>query len=909
MTSTSQPPRLARRLLRWALPQDRRADIVGDLDEVFGRRSREQGLGRARRWYWREVVIFSGRFLAERLRERWSRRTSSEQRNRSGVPRVGRPSLGFSMLDLKLGVRMLLKYPGLTLVGTLAMSIAIATVAGFHAFTEHFVGPNLPVPEGDRVVGIWNVDGGGGGRGRQTVGDMLTWRRELESLEDLGTFTTGQRVIFSADGGARSVRAARISPSAFRMLRVAPFLGRPLVDDERPGGPAVALIAFDLWQAEFGADPAIVGKTIRMGGVPHAIVGVMPSGFAFPVNEQLWTPFRIPSSNLGPGTGPEIRFTIGRLAPGVTLGEAEAELQGVGSRLAAGYPETHQRLRPQIDAYARSFMAADDPTTVNMLRVLRILIVVVLIIAAVNVATLVYARTAARVGEISVRKALGASRRRIAVQLFAEALVLASLAGALGIGIAMWALKRVVTILNLSLEGIPYWWDAGMGSATLLLVVGLVLLSAVLTGVLPALAITGRRVGSSLQRTGAGDSGLSFGKAASAIVVIQVAISLGSLTLGGTLMGPFIEDYAMDDGIAREQYLSAEVRLDREPSSSDLGDARAAEFARNAEIWRELGRRVSREPGVLGVTFATSLPGVEHPVHFYQLEGAPLPSERGYSNRSRVAWVEPGYFGVFGVPMRVGRAFNAGDVTGSEARVAIVNEKFARGVLGFGEPIGQRIQLDPLDDGGSGQWAEIVGVVPDLTVDMGSNAGDWPAIYFPLVSTARAIHMAVHLGEDPSLFTGRLRAIGGGIDPSLVLHRPRTLDEIVGAPVKLMHLFGLGLGLLVLAALVLSTAGVYSLMSFTVSQRTREIGIRIALGAHPRRVVSDVFSRAILQLLLGTALGLTPLMGPGDLLFQYGPWAAIGIAGIMLIMGLAACGKPVSRALRIQPTEALREGR
>ncbi len=176
------------------------------------------------------------------------------------------------------------------------------------------------------------------------------------------------------------------------------------------------------------------------------------------------------------------------------------------------------------------------------------------------------------------------------------------------------------------------------------------------------------------------------------------------------------------------------------------------------------------------------------------------------------------------------------------------------------------------------------------------------------MSTAGAIHLAVHLSEDPSLFIGRLREIGGGLDPLLVLHRPRTLDDIVGTMVTVMHLFGLGIGLLVLAALVLSTAGVYSLMSFTVSQRTREIGIRSALGAHPRRVVSEVFSRAILQLLLGTSLGLVPLMGPGDRLFEHGPWPAIGIAGIMLIMGLTACGNPVIRALRIQPTEALREG-
>ena len=308
------------------------------------------------------------------------------------------------------------------------------------------------------------------------------------------------------------------------------------------------------------------------------------------------------------------------------------------------------------------------------------------------------------------------------------------------------------------------------------------------------------------------------------------------------------------------------------------------------------------------MTFGTSLPGMEHPVRSFQAEGIPRPYGGGYGERSRVAWVEPGYFDVFGVPVRVGRAFNAGDVAGSEARVAIVNEAFVRRVLGSGEPIGQRIRLNPSDDGASEGWAEIVGVVPDLTVDMGSAPGGWPAIYFPLVTTSGAIQLAVHLGEDPSLFLGRLRAIAGSLDPSLVLHRPGRLDDIVGTMVTVMYLLGLGVGLLVLAGLVLSAAGVYSLMSFTVSQRTREIGIRTALGAGPRRVVSDVFSRAILQLLVGTALGLTPLIGMGDLLFRYGPWAAIGIVGVMLIMGLTACGNPVRRALRIHPTEALRDG-
>ncbi|MEE8147773.1 MAG: permease prefix domain 2-containing transporter, partial [Longimicrobiales bacterium] len=256
MSGAGHYPRLARRLIRWALPEDRRDDITGDLDEVFRRRCHERGRVRALLWYWREALMFSTRFLAERLREGANERAGtggpagSDGRARPGITKLGRLSFGISWLDLKLGVRMLFKYPGLTLVGTLAMSVAIATVAGFHAFTQALVDPKLPVPDGDRVVALWNADLGTGGRGEQTLGDMLTWRESLGSIEDVGGFTTRQRVVVAGEGQARSVRAAQISPSAFRMLRVSPVLGRLLVaDDERPGGPAVALLGFDLWQS------------------------------------------------------------------------------------------------------------------------------------------------------------------------------------------------------------------------------------------------------------------------------------------------------------------------------------------------------------------------------------------------------------------------------------------------------------------------------------------------------------------------------------------------------------------------------------------------------------------------------------------------------------------------------------
>lgn len=909
MSSVASPPRLARRLLERALPADRRSDIIGDLGEVFRRRVRDHGLLRARWWYWREALMFSARFTRERAYDRRRAGTLSAVGSRTTGSTGRRRSLGFSLLDLKLGVRMLFKHPGLTLVGTLAISVAIGTVTAVHSFSEIFLGPHLPVPEGDRVVGIWNVDAVDGVMARQTLGDMLTWRDQLESVEDIGAFATYERVLSITDGETRSVRVAQLSPSAFRMLRVPPLMGRHLAPrEERPGGPAVAVIGFDLWRSAFSADPDIVGKTIRLGDVTHAVAGVMPDGFLFPINEQVWTPAHIPTSTLDPGEGPPVAFTIGRLASGVTLDEAEAELRGIGARLASDHPDTHGQLRPRIEAYARSFADADDPGLASAMRLLRVLILVVLIVAAVNVGALVYARTAARIGEISVRSALGASRRRIAVQLFAEALVLASLGGALGFGAAMWILRRVIAIVASVEEGLPYWWDGRTSASTVLLVAGLVLVCAVMTGILPALGVTGRGPRSALQRIGAGDSGLSFGKAASTIVVGQVAISVAALTLVGTYLRPFLEDYAMDDGIARDEYLTAEVRLDRGISWSDPDDDLAADFVRNAETWRELGRRVSREPGVMGVTFGTSFPGMEHPVHAFQAQGIPLPSSSDYGHRSRVAWVEPGFFEAFDVRVLTGRAFDPVDVTGPDARVAVVNEAFVRRVLDGADAIGQLIRLNPMDDNLAAEWAEIVGVVPDLTVDMGSAPGEWPAIYFPLVGTTRAIHLAVRIEDDPAQFAGRLRTIGQALDASMVLHRPRTLEEMAGTMVMVMYVFGVGIVLLVLAALVLSTAGVYSLMSFTVAQRTREIGIRTALGAHPKRVVRDVFSRAILQVGAGTGLGLTiGWFGTGSALWTQGAGPIIGIVGIMFVMGLIACGYPVRRALRVQPTQALQE--
>jgi predicted permease len=813
----------------------------------------------------------------------------------------GLPWLDSLSADVRLGVRLLVKYPGLTLVSTLGLSIAIAIVASFHAGTEFAVRPTLPVPDGDRIVAVVNHDVRTSARGDQTVGDMLAWRRELASLNDVGAFVLQQRVLAEATGAARVVRAAAISPSAFRMVRIPPLMGRPLVDsDEQPGSAPVVVMGYDIWQSAFGGDPGMVGKPIRVGGVAHTVVGIMPVEFRFPLSEQLWTPLRVASDGLAPGEGPAVEFAAGRLAPGVTVEEAQVELDVIGSRIAADRPSTHGQLRPRVVSYPRAFADANEPGLVMALSAARLLIGIVLLVVAVNVGALVYARNVARLGEVAVRTALGAARSRIVLQMFLEALVLAVLAAAVGLAIMAWPLHLLTEVSEIAVaqgESPPFWFEVRLGPRTLLVVAGLVLVSGVVAGILPALKLTGRGSWTALRYAHAGVAGLRFGRAATVVIVSQVAMSVTLLTVGATQLGTFVDDWAsLQQGLVdRGHYLEAQLRWD------------STAFAADA-----LGQQIAERPGVLGVTVET-FNGIRP---FASDSMAVAPSSG--SAWTRVAAIAPNYFDVHDTPLRAGRTFEMVDATEDARRVAIVNEAFVRALITTGSPIGRRIRsVDPRGGVPVGETMEIVGVVGDsLNLEMSERGPSWvasPTVYLPLRPTSSPIRMTVRVQSDPAPLAGRLPAIAAGIDPTLVVHQARAVEDVNRIDLLFVRLYGFGIGFVVISMLLLSTAGVYSMLSFTVSQRTREIGIRAALGASRRSVISEVFSRAFVQLgsgmLLGLALALTVSAGPFRLsngTVDQGPQVIIGVAAAILVTGLIACSRPLSRALRIQPIEALR---
>lgn len=830
----------------------------------------------------------------------------------------GLPWLDSLSVDVKLGVRLLVKYPGLTLVSTLGLSIAIAIVAAFHAGTEFVVRPVLPVPDGDRIVALWNHDVRTSTRGDQTVGDMLAWRRELASLSDVGAFVLQQRVVAESNGATRVVQAAAISPSAFQMVRIPPLMGRPLMeDDEKPGSAAVVVLGYDVWQSAFGGDPGMVGKPIRVGGVAHTVVGIMPAGFRFPRSEQLWTPLRIASDGLEPGEGPAVEFSAGRLAPGVTMEEAQVALDVIGSRIAADRPGTHSQLRPRMASYPRAFADVNEPGLVMLMSALRLLIGIVLLVVAVNVGTLVYARNVARLGEVAVRTALGAARSRILLQMFLEALVLASLAAAVGLAIMAWPLHVLTEISEIAVaqgEHPPFWFEVRLGPRTLLVVAGLVFVSAVVAGLLPALKLTGRGTWTVLQYAHAGVAGLRFGRAATVVIVSQVAMSVALLTVSATQLGTFVDDWAsLQRGlIDRGHYLEAQLRWDSTASAAGASDTLAEDALRRSTSRRVLGLQIAERPDVRGVTFETF-----NGVRPFASDSMAVAPPTG-STWTRVAAIAPNYFDVHDTPLRAGRTFEMVDATEDARRLAIVNEAFVRTLITTGSPIGRRIHpVDPRGGGPAGETMEIVGVVGDsLSLEISERGPSWvanPVVYVPLRPTSLPIRMTVRVQGDPTQVAGWLPTIAAGIDPTLVVHQARAVEDVNRIDMLLVRLYGFGVGFVVIALLLLSTAGVYAMLSFTVFQRTREIGIRSALGASRWCVISEIFSRAFVQLgsgtLLGLALGVAASVGPFVLsegLFDEGPQVIIGVAVTILLTGLIACGRPLSRALRVQPIDALR---
>jgi predicted permease len=882
-----KPPRFTERVARALIFDDRiEQAILGDLNEEWEARVARDGVRAANRWYRREVLRSVPHIIAG-----W--RSAS-------APATGHPVMPHRMssLDVKLGIRMLVKYPGLTLVGGLAIAIAVAIGGAWFEFSHDYFNSTLPFAEGDRIVGIRNWNVARNAAEYRALHDFVQWRAQMRTVRDIGGFRLLDRNLVSDDGRSEPVAGVEISASAFRIARVPALLGRPLVDaDERPDAAPVVVIGYPLWQTRFGGATDIIGRTVKVGVERRTIVGVMPEGFAFPMQQRLWVPLRVDDTEYPRGQGPLMRV-FGKLAPGASFSSAQAELTAIGRRAAADFPATNVKHEPRVEPYVQSIVNG-APWQIYLAQTFFLLI---LLVACANVATLVFARTATREREIAVRRALGASRARIVSQLFIEALVLASIAAAIGLAV-VWTGQGWGMDIFWGVQGgtaaRPFWWDSSLASSTIVYVGGLTVLGAAVVGVFPALRATRGDLQAALQQTSADGSGMRFGFVATGVIVVQVALSVLILPDSVSLLRESLASEAQDLTFAPDEFLA--VRLEQDQSTAVTDSIGTAVFlARFQHSYRLLEERARAEPGVIAVTAATILPATDQPARpSIEIEGM---TERVPVNAARV---EPGLFEVFGARVLAGRGFTTGDVD-ADRPVVVVNESFSQQVLGGRNAIGRRVRAATPRGREPGRWLEIVGVVPDIAINA-YEPGKTAGIYQPL-TRAYPVQLAIHVRGDAKEFALRLREIAAVIDPSLRIYNPKTLDESLRALALGNSFFSFAMAALAGVALMLSAVGIYSLMSFTVSQRTREIGIRSALGADQRHIIRAIVARALAQVGIGAAVGVVGAVIFADEAKRQNFLLLAGVAAMMLAVALLACVGPLRRALRIQPTDALRSG-
>ena len=835
--------------------------------------------------------------------------------------RDGRDLAGISgwALDFKLGLRMLVKYPGLTLVGVLGISVAVSVGALAFTAVNAVTRTSLPFDEGDRVVAIQNIDLRRGDRVTH-LHDLTVWRETLRAVDDISAFRSGERNLSSSEVAPVTIRVAEITASGFRLARVAPIRGRYLRDDdERQGSPAVAVIGYELWHRTFGGRDDVVGTGIQLGETRYTVVGVMPKGFAFPVNEQAWTPLRVNPSTFGVEDGASVTV-FGRLAPGASLADASTQLTAVAARLAAENPQRHKYLRSRVVPYTRSFT---EGLISSLLPLGEVVITLLLVVIATNVAILVYARTASRAGELAVRTALGAGRARLVMQLFAEALVLSGVASMLGLVVAHVVFARVEAMIRQTVgAGIPYWMRLEITPGVIVYVAGLAVLAAAIIGVVPGLKATHHRVSENLKDLSGGASS-RLGRSWTALLVTQVAVSVAALPVATAGARMWLNLTLVDHGtpLTRSFMIATPLVDDVQRRASILAGEEQAARARYSNRVADIVRTLAEEPGSVDAIRMAPGPGDEEWIHLdpVMTTGASDTATITQVYRSvAISRVDSQFFAAFNLRLLGGRRFTAADFA-SRAPAAIVNRAFVERILGGANALGWRVrqELSPAKDGANAGAAsrpswEIVGVVEDLPKPETQGAYT-PMVYLPLrPAGVYPITLAVRA---PSLTSAavseRIRMVSMSVDPTLRFTRIRTLDDVLNAGLEWQRWSVLALVLVLVSVVLLSAAGIYALMAFTVTRRQREIGIRMALGARGGRVLVEILSRALRQIGTGIAIGV--LIAP--VVFRFvgnsSTWSELGVqiarmAAMAVVVGLLATIGPARRALRVQPTEALR---
>jgi len=814
--------------------------------------------------------------------------------------------------DLRFAVRTLLRRPLFTAIAVLTLALGIgANTAIFSVVNSVLLAP-LPFRAPDRLVVVWSSNPvmakmlGLPDKLPVSPGPFFDWKAQSRTLRHLSMVAAGNQTL-TGRGEPELLNVVNVTGDLFEMLGARPLLGRPIQPADEATGTRVAVLSHRLWLRRFGGDRSIVGQTVTLNDKPVTVVGVMPPAFAFPRGSEmppgsgfaaepdLWFPMLF-SPQEHQARNDHQAVALARLQPGIGLAAANAEMVAIADRLARQYPNSDAGWSVRLEPLTEEMTGTLRPA----LLILSGAVALVLLIACVNVANLLLAQAAARQKEVAVRTALGASRGRMVRQLLTESLLLALAGGALGVLFAVWGLRGLAALLpaGVRVSGL------GLDGRVLAFTFVLTLIAGALAGLVPAFQMTRSDLAGTLRDGTRAGSVTSRGRRTlRALVVVETATAVLLAVGAGLLLRSFSHLTAVDPGFRPGGVLTAEVTL---APARYKGPQTAAFYAAVLE-------RLRAQPGVQAAGAVSNLPmsGSES-IGGFTVEGAPPPEKSQVPLADRRG-ATPGYFEAMGIPLRRGRLFRDGDVAGAP-RVAVIDETLASTCWPGADPLGKRIHQGVFSDKKEEErWITVVGVVGNVR-HSGLHVEARPQLYFPAAQyPTQLMSLAVRTQGDPLRLAGSLRATVHAVDPDQPLSDILPMDELVDHSLAGRRFNLILLSLFAALALVLSAVGIYGVMAYSVAQRTREIGLRMALGARRRAVLALVVREAGILTVTGLAAGLllsllaTRLMA--SLLFGVGandPVTLTAVSAVLALVSLGAAYLPGQRATRVDPMVALR---
>lgn len=802
--------------------------------------------------------------------------------------------------DLRYSVRMLMKKPGFTAMAVLTLALGVGATTAIFSVVYATLFESLPYPKPEQLVMVWSQVNQG--RNSVSAGDYLEWKRRSTSFQYLEAWSGATFNVATAER-PEQIQAALMTPGFFRMTGTPMWLGRDFLPEEgEVGKDHVVIMTHRMWSQYFGADQEIIGQQIRMNGEPYTVIGVAPPGMRDRQPSQLMLPLAIRPEQATHQA--HSLLVMGRLQEGVSLQQANAEMQAISRQLAEELPQTNANWAASVEPLQNNFI---PEKTIKNLWLLLGAVAFLLLIGCVNIANLLLARGTTRQREVAIRAALGATRARIFGQFLTESLVLAIIGGALGVYLGGLIIDGIVAIMPPQM--LPSEADVRISIPVLLFTLFASVLAGLLSGCAPAWQASRLDLNEVIKqggRTGAGVAGRGVRRI---LVVVEFALALTLLAGGGLALRSFWNLARLDLGVRTDHVLTFYLPVPQ-------GRFRQAE--RISPYYRQLLEKIEAVPGVETATVMTGAPlrgtGINR---VFRIAGAP-PIDPGARQSVGLQMVTSGYFETFGIGLVKGRHFTEEDTAASQ-RVAMVNETFAKRYLSDADPLTQRIVLSQTipgnpQGGSEGEW-QIVGVFHDTRGGEGLRGDDSPVIYVPFwQSPWLRASIAVRTAGDPERITGSLAAAIHSVDPDLPLAGVKTLDQLLSESLAFDRFAMVLYGSFAALALLLAAIGIYGVMAFAVAQRTHEFGIRMALGAGGRQILTLVLREGVTLALFGLGLGLggAYLVGRAMQSTLYGVMALdivafSAVAAVLLATAALACYFPARRASRVDPMVALRD--